>query len=259
MIEQLTVKPGVVALRVQGHIGRQDVAKSFDLLMESIASRPKTSLFIEVANLTGFDTEALADDFKLGRTLLDKLDRFDRVAIVSDQSWVRWASRIESALLPGISYRSYTLKEREQALDWVKGRDDLPYGHALKIVPSTRPDVIGIELNGRLTREEVGQFARELNKSRQEQPLKAVLLNFRSLTDFDPGIVADGEYLRMKLGLLGELERYAIVGGPGWLKAWVELLRPLLRLELRLFPEGAEGAAWSWLSAKPLSDQSVAA
>lgn len=259
MIQKLTAKPGVLALRVQGHIGREDIDKSFELLTESFANHPKTSLYIEVAELSGFDTEALTEDFRRGCALLDKLERFDRVAIVSDQSWVRWASRIESALLPGISYRTYTFAERQQALDWVQGREDLPYGHALEIIPTTRADTIGIEIDGRLSGEEVAQFARDLNLMRRERPLKAILVRFRSLTGFDPSIAADREYLRMKLGLLNELDRYALVGGPDWLVGWAELLRPLLRLELRHFATDDEAAAWSWLGAQPLAHHPAAA
>jgi hypothetical protein len=259
MIERLTAKPGVTALRVSGHIARSDIDEAFQHVSESFANHPKTSLYIEVAQLTGIDTEALTDDFRRGCALLDKLDRFGRVAVVSDEAWVRWAARIESALLPGNSYRTYTFAQRQQPLDWIQEREDLPYGHALKIMPTTRADVIGIEINGRLAAEEVAQFARDLNRMRHERPLHAVLVRFRSLAGFDPSIAADREYLRMKLGLLSELDRYALVGGPDWLVTWAELLRPLLRLELRHFAVDDEAAAWSWLGAQPLVDQPAAA
>jgi hypothetical protein len=259
MIERMTAKPGVLALRVHGHVAREDVDRCFELLSESFESHPKVGLYIEVMGLTGFDTEALSDDFKRGWALLDKLDRFDRVAVVSDQAWIRWAARIESALLPGITYRTYTHAERQQALDWVQGRADLPYGPAIKIVATTRADAIGIEIDGRLTAEEVGQLARDLNAMRRKRPIKAMLVHIRSLGTVDPAIVADGEYMRMKLGLLRELDRYAIVGGPDWLVSWVQLVRPLLRLELSHFHEGDQAAAWLWLDAQPLSVEPAAA
>lgn len=259
MIERMTAKPGVLAFRVQGHVAREDVDKCFELLAENFESHPKVNLYVEVAGLSGFDTEALSDDFKRGWALLDKLDRFGRVAIVSDETWIRWLSRVESALLPGISYRTYTLAERAKALDWVQGREDLPYGHALRIIPSTRADVVGIEIDGRLSAEEVGQLAHELNRMRGERPLKGMLVLFRTLAGVDPSIAMDGEYLRMKLGLIRELDRYAVVGGPDWLKTWLNLWQPLLRLDLRHFDEKDEGAAWIWLGAKPLADQPVAA
>jgi hypothetical protein len=259
MIEKLTAKPGVIALRMQGHVSQEDVAKAFDLLAETMQDHPKVNFYIEVASLTGFDTEALVDDIRRGWGLLDKLDRFDRVAIASDQAWVRWATRIESALLPGVSYRTYSLAERKLALDWVQGREDLPYGHAIKIIPTTRADAVGIEVNGRLAAQEIAQLARELNAMRHKRPIKAMLVHIRSLGAVDAKIVADPEYIRMKLGLLRDLDRYAVVGGPGWLVEWLELVRPLLRLELHHFAEGDEAAAWLWLGAEPLAPHSAAA
>jgi hypothetical protein len=259
MIVSLTAKPGVIALRVHGHVGRDDIDKCFELLMEHFENHPKIGVYIEVAGLTGFDTEALSEDFRRGYSLLGKLDRFDRVAIVSDERWIRWLSRVKSALLPGISYRTYTLAERGHALDWVQGREDLPYGHALTLIPTTRADVVGIEIDGRLSAEEMGQLARDLNRMRSDTPLKGMLVRLRSLTGVDPSIVADTDYLRMKLALVRELDRYAVVGGPDLLKTWLSLWQPLLRLELRHFDQADELAAWTWLGAQPLADQSAAA
>jgi len=43
------------------------------------------------------------------------------VAVVADQAWIRAGTRIESALLPHISYRTYMPDERSEALAWVVG------------------------------------------------------------------------------------------------------------------------------------------
>ena len=259
MIKRLPAKLGVLALRVTGHVAREDLDKCYDLLNESFANRPRTDLYIEVAGLTGFDTEALSADAKRAWSLLGKRDRFGRIAIVSDERWIRWASRVESALLPGVAYRTYTMAEREQALDWVQGRSELPYGHAVKLIETNRADTIGIEIDGRLSAEEIGEVARKVNARRRERPLKAILVRYRALRELDPAMVADAEYLRMKLGLLRELDRYAVVGGPDWLVAWIRLMQPLLRMELRHFAENDEDAAWDWIGAAPVSNQSVAA
>jgi hypothetical protein len=53
--------------------------------------------------------------------LFGKLERFGRVAIVADQAWVRLGAQIESALLPDISYRTFTPDRSAEALAWVRG------------------------------------------------------------------------------------------------------------------------------------------
>lgn len=259
MIEHLKAKSGVLALRVGEHLAREDIDKCLELLAEAFEGHSKIGLYIEVSEFTGFDTEALAPGFKRASALLRQLDRFGRVAIVSDQAWIRWASRLESAILPGISYRTYTIAERRKALAWIEGATDLPYGSAVRIVPTTRPDTVGIEIDGRLAAEEVSQVARRLNELRRTQPLKAILVLIRSLPGFDPGLVVDREYLRMKLALPSELDRYAVVGGPDWLEGWLKFWQPLVRVELRRFDEGDEKGAWDWIGAAPLADKPAAA
>jgi hypothetical protein len=43
------------------------------------------------------------------------------VAVVADQTWVRIGTRVESAVLPFISYKTFEPAQREEALAWVKG------------------------------------------------------------------------------------------------------------------------------------------
>ena len=51
--------------------------------------------------------------------LFGKLKSFRRVAVVADQAWIRAGTRIESALLPFISYRVFEPAQRDEALEWV--------------------------------------------------------------------------------------------------------------------------------------------
>lgn len=258
-MEILTNKAGVVALKFAGHLSRQDVSKSCDLIEQALQTNEKTHLYVEVEGLSGLDTETLTEDFARGLRLLGKLDRFGRVAIVSDQTWMRWLARIESAVLPGIAYRTYKARERDQALAWVEGRAELPYGQALRIIETDRADVIGFEINGRLSREEIAIIARELNVERGANRITSALVRIRSFEGFDAGIALDGEYLRMKLRFLRELDRYAVVGGPRWIQQWVEFVAPIVRIETRHFAEDAEAEAWKWLGAKPTAEPALAA
>jgi len=259
VLQRLSAKPGVLALRIGGHVSRAEIDECYDLLQLEWESHPKLDLYIEIENLAGFDTEALVGDFRYGMGLLKQLDRFGKVAIVSSQSWILWASRLESALLPGISYRTYRPAEREQALAWVQGTDELPYGQAIWILPTTREDTLGIVIDGRLTDEEMARVVHELDERRQVGPVRRILVRMHSLGTIDPRIMANSGYLGMKLRMLHDLERYALVGAPGWMTALVDTMKPLLRLEIRQFDPENEPAAWDWLEAQPIRDQNKAA
>jgi hypothetical protein len=65
------------------------------------------------------------------------------------------------------------------------------------------------------------------------------------------GAFFDGAFLRMKYDILGRLERYAIVGGPAWLRAWVTALDKLTKGHIRHFKASEEPLAWQWVDAQP--------
>ena len=57
--------------------------------------------------------------------LLIRLIRaIDRVAIVADAQWVRVASRIEGALIPGVHYEVYERKDEAHARAWLRRETD---------------------------------------------------------------------------------------------------------------------------------------
>jgi hypothetical protein len=56
----------------------------------------------------------------------------------------------------------------------------------------------------------------------------------------------------MKLAAMQKVERYAIVGAPGWMHKAIETLNPVFPdIEMRTFSVDREVDAWSWLGAKP--------
>lgn len=120
MIETLPSAPDVIALRVRGRLGRADLDPVIDLTETSLAERPKTHMFIEVERFGGFDLSDLPHYLGRSLGLLKRLDRFGRIAVVSDETWVLWATRFESAILPHVSYRTFRRDKAAEARAWVE-------------------------------------------------------------------------------------------------------------------------------------------
>jgi hypothetical protein len=121
MIEIIPTADDVIALKMSGRATRDDLMKVADLVEASLAAREKTHVYAEVEDFSGLDLAAFGDYLPRAFAMMGKLDRFGRVAIVSDMAWVRWASKVESALLPHISYETFKCAERARALAWVEG------------------------------------------------------------------------------------------------------------------------------------------
>lgn len=47
------------------------------------------------------------------------IKKFDRAAVLSDKRWVRRASKIEGALIPGLTIKAFELAEKDQAEAWL--------------------------------------------------------------------------------------------------------------------------------------------
>ena len=111
----------VVALQVSQKITGNDLQMIMDRLDDVMARHDKVHVFVETQSIDGIEVSSLPSYMARAMPLFGKLSSFGRVAVVADQAWVRVGTRLESALLPNIRYRTYMLEERDEALAWVIG------------------------------------------------------------------------------------------------------------------------------------------
>lgn len=121
MIELIDSADDVIALMVTGKITGNDLDAIMDRLDEVMAAHEKVHVFVETHSIDGIELSGLPGYMKRAMPLFGKLSRFGRVAVVADQAWVRVGTRLESALLPFISYQTFLPEERDVALAWVVG------------------------------------------------------------------------------------------------------------------------------------------
>src|SRR3546814_12613208 len=99
---------------------------AFRLLDEAFARESKVHIFVEVVDLQSIAPDELFYDLRHVLHYLARFKQFGRLAIVTDQSWVRIASRIESGLLPYVSYAVYPVPQRDPDLACVMCTCDTP-------------------------------------------------------------------------------------------------------------------------------------
>ncbi|KQZ76848.1 hypothetical protein ASE06_05120 [Sphingopyxis sp. Root214] len=123
MFEIIHSKYDVLAVRIDGKITGEDLASIMDRLDAAMAANETVHVYAETRSIDGIEISGLAAHIARAAPLFAKLDRFGRVAVVADQLWIRALTRIESALLPHISYRVFKPEDRGAALMWVEGHD----------------------------------------------------------------------------------------------------------------------------------------
>lgn len=113
----------VLALKISGTITGEDLDAIMDRTDAIMARHDKIHVFVETHQIEGMQLSALPHHMGRAFPLFGKLSRFGRVAVVADQAWMRFGTRLESAMLPNISYRVYDPEEREEALEWALGKE----------------------------------------------------------------------------------------------------------------------------------------
>lgn len=119
MLEMIGSASDVVALRVSHKITGSDLDTIMDSLDLAMDLHQEVHVFVETHSIDGVELSGLPSYVARAMPLFGKLHRFGRVAVVADQAWIRAGTRVESAILPFISYRTFEPDDRERALAWV--------------------------------------------------------------------------------------------------------------------------------------------
>lgn len=122
MMDIIDSADDVIAVKVSDKISGAELDGVMERLDGAMARHDKVHVFVETHSIDGIEISGLGSYAMRALPLLGKLDRFGRVAVVADQGWIRAATKIESALLPHISYRVFEPEGRDEAFAWVTGR-----------------------------------------------------------------------------------------------------------------------------------------
>jgi hypothetical protein len=121
MMEMLESPDDVIAVRISHKITGDALDAIVDRLDRIMTKHEKIDVFVETESIDGIELSGLPSYMARALPLFAKLHRFGRVAVVADQAWIRLGTRIESAMLPFISYRTFLPEERDEAFAWVVG------------------------------------------------------------------------------------------------------------------------------------------
>jgi hypothetical protein len=121
MHEIIASPDNVIAVKVADKLNSDDLEAIMDRLDEVLAQSDKVHVFVECRSIEGIELSGLGNYMGRAMPLMTKLNRFGRVGVVADQAWLRFATRLESAILPFISYRVYEPDRRDEAFAWVTG------------------------------------------------------------------------------------------------------------------------------------------
>ncbi len=120
MLELIPVESEqLIAYRTEGKIASADFERVADRIEEKLEGQSGSlRIYAEIESLSGIGPMALWKDLKFGARHITDLDRFDRIAVVSDEGWIENLARLEGAVIPGVEIETFSKQDRERAMAW---------------------------------------------------------------------------------------------------------------------------------------------
>lgn len=254
MFEQIAAPDHVLAYRFSGKLGSEDVEKCKSLFEPALKRQGRFSLYCDFTALTDISAKALAGGVKADLEFFSHSDRLARFAVVSDKEWPGAFVAFIAPVIPTFEMKVFAPLQKDEALKWASV---LPAAQtakkpAIRFIPTTRDDVIGFEINGVISTEDLPGVTDKVNGFLAAHDKVRMLARVKHLGGFDPAVFFQSGLFSMKLAAMQKVERYAIVGAPVWMNKAVQTMNPMFpHLDMRPFPAAQEDEAWAWLDARP--------
>lgn len=248
MINIETLSDHAHRITVMAEFRQEDAQRLFDFARERNEAGGGGHALIDLTAASDLTFSAVAIELAHLPTLLKWAYGLERIAIVSDDDWVRTAARLESALLPGISYAVYDEDEAEAALSWVTEETDSAHHGAFRELDIGKPEIAAYELAGRLDREESERGIAMVRERFADGECSRMMMVIRKWHGFDLDQIVSREIISGKLEIARKLDRYAIVGGPGWIGRVAEAMSGITGTEIKAFDLDEQDAAIQWLA-----------
>ena len=244
----------LVALRLSGHLEAGDLDRFADRLDQALGEREQVNLFMEITTLDGLTPKAVLKDVQVGLSQIKNLRRLHRVAVVTDQGWIRTGAEWENRLFSTSKLRAFEPAEREEALQWASEvpPEAGPPERGLEEIPTSSAGVVAFALTGPITGADIDHVAPKLSAAYENHGTVNLLMRLEGDYRFRLDVLS-GPLAQLKTEALGRIERYAVVGAPVWMQSAAGLVAPLLKLDLHFFEREDEAAAWDWVGAQPVS------
>ncbi|MGI9365913.1 MAG: STAS/SEC14 domain-containing protein [Rhizobiaceae bacterium] len=120
MLEVYKVEDNMVGIKIDGEIDAQTMKDGLNKLVELTQNMKNGRMLYHISNFQMPTFAALGVEMRLMPKLFGLISKIDHVALLTNESWISAASKIESALIPGLEIRTFALGEDEEALSYLR-------------------------------------------------------------------------------------------------------------------------------------------
>lgn len=111
----------VVAFRWEGKFDEKAFNQAMVQFLQEFESRHRMNIYLEVADLDGFDAQAVWKDLKFSvNNMNDLRKKINKVALVTNNSWISNFAETSMKFIPDIKLKAFDFSESETAKLYVQ-------------------------------------------------------------------------------------------------------------------------------------------
>lgn len=118
-------------------------------------------------------------------------------------------------------------------------------------IETNREDVCGFEISGHVGTADIENLYGLLQGAYTVHDRIDVIVIIHDYEGFDWNAAWRQQTILGKTRALRHIRKYAVVGGPSWIRSVMSIFRPFLPVQMKHFTTGEVEAAWAWIGAQP--------
>lgn len=248
MIAVQELKSRLIEIKLTGVIDASDVEAMKRELTPALEAKGKMGLILNVADLDDLTGDALIADAKFEMSMLSQWHKIGRVAVVTDKQAFDAILNWFDPILPMIDFRCFAPGDAAAAQEWAgeTAKADKTDSPGLRVIEDGSDALLVFELDGKMTEDSVHEVFAAFDRAVEQHGKINLMLRIKDYEGFDLGLLGDRDTMMSKFGAVGKVGRYAIVGAPGWMRAIVKTMGPLMPIDMRSFDASEEAEARTW-------------
>jgi len=112
---------GFMNLTISGPITSDEMRAGLEAFLGCLEDGKKTDFLYTISDFEMPSLQAIGVEFTYIPQLFASLRKIGKVAVISDQAWLRTAAEVEGKLIPGLTIESFEPSERTDAEAWLLG------------------------------------------------------------------------------------------------------------------------------------------
>ncbi|RLJ58999.1 SpoIIAA-like protein [Litoreibacter meonggei] len=110
-----TLAPDLLKVEIGGKITAEEMSSGLDTLLPLTSAMADGRMLALYHDIEFPEAGAILEEMKRLPQLFGVIGKVKKVALVSDQKWIRDMAMLEGKIIPGMTIRSFEFKDRAQA------------------------------------------------------------------------------------------------------------------------------------------------